>query len=247
MKPIDAATTILALCFVPWSSPVQAQASANSCITGHCLAFELPNINCLDLGAIHDSFIHEYACPSEPKPKSPAGSCGVERWAVKTLADPAAADYAKFTATPVEDSSIPKLVKLSAPTRQELMHATTSRFSDEVRKVRVQAVVLGYKLETDSDFHIVLGDPDDPTITMVSEIPSPACAPERWRSTFTTLRAQFVHDFAQPIARYHKLTTPRRVTVMGVFFFDFLHGQTGVAPNGAEIHPILQYSISSSR
>ena len=27
-------------------------------------------------------------------------------------------------------------------------------------------------------------------------------------------------------------------TVMGVGFFDFLHGQDGVAPNGIELHPV---------
>src|SRR5260370_24033532 len=29
------------------------------------------------------------------------------------------------------------------------------------------------------------------------------------------------------------------VTIVGVPFFDFMHGQTGVAPNGIELHAIL--------
>ena len=29
-----------------------------------------------------------------------------------------------------------------------------------------------------------------------------------------------------------------RARVTGVAFFDFLHGQTGVAPNGIELHPV---------
>jgi len=29
------------------------------------------------------------------------------------------------------------------------------------------------------------------------------------------------------------------LTVTGVAFFDVLHGQEGVAPNGIELHPIL--------
>jgi len=32
-----------------------------------------------------------------------------------------------------------------------------------------------------------------------------------------------------------------RAVVTGVAFFDFLHGQTGVAPNGIELHPILGF------
>jgi hypothetical protein len=30
-------------------------------------------------------------------------------------------------------------------------------------------------------------------------------------------------------------------TVTGVAFFDFQHGQTGVAPNAIELHPILAF------
>jgi len=29
------------------------------------------------------------------------------------------------------------------------------------------------------------------------------------------------------------------VQIKGVGMFDFLHGQTGVAPNGIELHPVL--------
>jgi len=34
--------------------------------------------------------------------------------------------------------------------------------------------------------------------------------------------------------------------VTGVGFFDFLHGQTGVAPNGIELHPLLDISFGAS-
>ena len=33
-----------------------------------------------------------------------------------------------------------------------------------------------------------------------------------------------------------------RAQITGVAFFDFLHGQTGVAPNGIELHPVLGFS-----
>jgi hypothetical protein len=36
-----------------------------------------------------------------------------------------------------------------------------------------------------------------------------------------------------------------RARVTGVAFFDFLHGQTGVAPNAIELHPILGFSCPS--
>jgi hypothetical protein len=37
----------------------------------------------------------------------------------------------------------------------------------------------------------------------------------------------------------------RRARVSGVAFFDFLHGQTGVAPNGIELHPVLGFACLS--
>jgi hypothetical protein len=43
-----------------------------------------------------------------------------------------------------------------------------------------------------------------------------------------------------PATRDLKLCVRRRVA-----FFDFLHGQTGVAPNGIELHPILGFACLS--
>ena len=36
-----------------------------------------------------------------------------------------------------------------------------------------------------------------------------------------------------------------RARVVGVAFFDYFHGQTGVAPNAIELHPILGFSCLS--
>jgi hypothetical protein len=32
------------------------------------------------------------------------------------------------------------------------------------------------------------------------------------------------------------------VTIVGIGFWDEKHGQTGVAPNGIELHPVLRFS-----
>jgi hypothetical protein len=42
-------------------------------------------------------------------------------------------------------------------------------------------------------------------------------------------------------------TRPRlpQCEVTGVAFFDFNHGQTGVAPNAIELHPILGFRCLS--
>ena len=36
-------------------------------------------------------------------------------------------------------------------------------------------------------------------------------------------------------------------TITGVAFFDDLHRQRGVAPNGIELHPLLSFVSSSCR
>jgi hypothetical protein len=42
---------------------------------------------------------------------------------------------------------------------------------------------------------------------------------------------------AMVVARSH-VRLCRRAKITGVAFFDFKHGQTGVAPNAIELHPI---------
>lgn len=166
--------------------------------------------------------------------------CGTERWPVKTLADPqgkAMFDSGATVATIAELSAIP------APTRKELMEAMSTRFPAEVRAGRklVHAVVLGFKLETDSDIHIVLADPKAQTETMVAEIPSPGCVPKEYRSYIAGIRASFVQAFGTPTPRMKRLSQPKPIQAEGVFFFDMLHGQTGVAKNGVELHPLLYW------
>ena len=45
------------------------------------------------------------------------------------------------------------------------------------------------------------------------------------------------------LARFERISGT--VTVTGVGFFDVLHGQTGVAPNGIELHPVLAINIAA--
>jgi uncharacterized protein (TIGR03437 family) len=74
--------------------------------------------------------------------------------------------------------------------------------------------------------------------TMIAEIPLPGCVGlgSPFAPAITTARAAFN---AQLTAATSFKTANVPVLVKGVGFFDFLHGQTGVAPNGIELHPIL--------
>jgi hypothetical protein len=57
-----------------------------------------------------------------------------------------------------------------------------------------------------------------------------------WKAAVGRARGTFESE-------YVATASPRRVnrllSVRGVVFFDVLHGQLGVAPNGIELHPVL--------
>jgi hypothetical protein len=75
---------------------------------------------------------------------------------------------------------------------------------------------------------------------MIAEIPSPSCVSTKslWKPQIrrarrsVTSRYIITHDSWTHIRRY--------VTIKGLGFFDEIHGQTGVAPNGIELHPVTR-------
>jgi hypothetical protein len=169
-----------------------------------------------------------------------APTCGVERWAVKTGTDPNAG-----------------LVKLLNPVRTTInaMRALTAptlnpnppydpRFSPtEFTVFVINGMITAYKLEDDVDYHIVLQDPVGNT--MITEIPSPACdgSTSPFDAAVAAVRAKFDARL-NATDSFQIANLPVQMT--GVGFFDFLHGQTGVAPNGIELHPILDMTFTTA-
>jgi hypothetical protein len=97
----------------------------------------------------------------------------------------------------------------------------------------------------DGDYHLILQA--DTGQTMVAEIPSPSCYSGNntdIRSQFQTARdaidAAFLHGERRGLSR---ITSDAKVEVTGVGFFDFVHGQMGMAPNGFELHPVLSIQL----
>jgi hypothetical protein len=145
-----------------------------------------------------------------------AAACGVERWTVKTLQD-------RPRLIPVRYTTIAFLVSRPAPTT-----LPDTRLPFERHIYRVRAAVTLVRQEDDSDLHVVIEDAHGRT--MITEAPLPACAP---RATLARRR-----QMAQTRAAVRVCA---RASVTGVAFFDFQHGQTGVAPNAIELHPILGF------
>jgi uncharacterized protein (TIGR03437 family) len=101
----------------------------------------------------------------------------------------------------------------------------------------LNATLTEFKLESDdSDYHLVLSDSAGKT--MIAEIPAPNCvgSSSPFKPSISNSRSQFD-------ARFKATTTFKTanipVQIRGVGFFDFKHGQTGVALNAIELHPVL--------
>jgi hypothetical protein len=79
---------------------------------------------------------------------------------------------------------------------------------------------------------------------MIAEIPRPTCVATSspFYRAVSQLRPRFASHFGNAAG---KKNLHERVRVTGVGFFDFIHGQTGVAPNGIEIHPVLGITFLS--
>ncbi len=103
--------------------------------------------------------------------------------------------------------------------------------------------LLEYKFEDDSDYHLVLQDSSGNT--MIAEIPNPGCvgSGSPFAADIINARMKFNAMFTASTS-FQFANVPVQIT--GVGMFDFLHGQTGVAPNGIEIHPVLDISFPSS-
>ena len=144
-------------------------------------------------------------------------ACGTERWTVKTLQD-------QPTLLPVQATTIAHLTSLPAPA--ELPDA---RLPFERHVFKVRAAVTLVRHERDSDLHVVLQDAAGNH--MIAEAPLPSCAPNA-----TALRRQQLATVRAAVR------TCTAAVVTGVAFFDFQHGQTGVAPNAIELHPILAFT-----
>jgi hypothetical protein len=186
------------------------------------------------------------------------GSCGVERWDEKTLStvDPASApiiavqnegrsvltNIPNLRAMPVPGGSAPTGLRVAGSAEQEQWKLAGTH-------------VIAYKLEADSDYHLELKSAINGT-TMIAEIPDPGCVSNPAAKTLITQARNAFNTAVAPNAPtgYYQYLNPNpapingvpqppgmRVTLTGPAFFDFIHGQLGVAPNGIEIHPVLSF------
>lgn len=162
-------------------------------------------------------------------------ACGTERWSVKTLSD---ADARRVNLVP-STTTVAKLGRLPAPAT-----LPDRRLPAELR-YRIHARLVAYKLEDDGDVHLVVADPASGA-TMIVEFPNSGCthgAPSADRHQVAVAKRALIAACGPPTSS--RFTTLHgTATISGVLFFDFKHGQRGVAPNAVELHPVIGFVSS---
>ena len=175
--------------------------------------------------------------PSHSPTPTPNPHCPDERAAVKLGTD-ADADLVNLT------SAVPTTIEAMQGWPAPSIIPLRNRISPyETTVWALDAVLVEYKLETDSDYHLVLADANGNTL--IAELTSPACASgSRFAPYISSARAEFDAVLsATPAFQPANIA----VHVAGIGMFDFLHGQTGGAPNGIELHSVLYISFDAQR
>src|SRR5215469_18353966 len=166
-----------------------------------------------------------------------AAQCGVERWSVKTCTD---ADAGLVNLNSSTSTTITNMRAFAAPNP---IPANNRVSGPETTVWVINATLTLFKLESDSDYHLVIQDASGNT--MITEIPSSSCvgAGSPFLAGITNARSEFDAKFTATTS-FQTANIPVKVT--GVGMFDFLHGQTGVAPNGIELHAVLDIVFNPS-
>lgn len=164
-------------------------------------------------------------------------ACGVERWPEKTLQDKRAR---RVSFTPVR-TTVDRL-------RRKVVRRDSQGYRQgpvETTTYRVRARLVSAKSEDDGDIHLVIASLTHRDRTMIVEFPSAECISRASAAARRKMRA--AHDAFDRLvggASGSFRSLSGIATIDGVGFFDFIHGQTGVAPNGIELHPVTRFTRS---
>jgi hypothetical protein len=161
-------------------------------------------------------------------------ACGDWRWLVKTGAD---ADRRT-----VDRRAMTVTVRYLRTRHKPSSYPQDRRIRPiELHTFQIDRVhLVAFREEDDSDYHLIIKD--SAGRSMIAEIPAPGCvkAKSLWRKEIASVRSYFNHHYA--VTRYWK-DTRATIDIRGLGFFDELHGQAGVAPNGVELHPVIWMKI----
>lgn len=180
---------------------------------------------------------------------------GGARWPLKVMSDH------NDPRDRVDDNLNADVIKLNEVQPQSVAFMRGLTAPDPLKPIRVKNEMQVYRLagvrlrkmkhEADGDIHLVIADPVTKG-TMIVEFPDKRCLEPPFGSTRADARDMMNaarrklrrRCGAWPSDHFKKLRGT--ATIDGVAFFDRLHGQSGVAPNGIELHPVLAFTHAKS-
>jgi hypothetical protein len=153
---------------------------------------------------------------------------------VKTLSD------AEATRVNLEDVTSTTIAALNGFDAHCASLPPARTFPEEFRVYEVTGVVRLTRNEDDRDVHIALSDPSDASQTIVVEVADPACS--------GAVQSPYASTLTRTRAMYESLGTlaGKTVSIRGVGFYDFDHGQTGRSRSCLELHPVVSIALVSS-
>ena len=164
-------------------------------------------------------------------------TCGHELWPLKTLSDPQRrlVDlHPRATTVKAIGDRVPP--RLTPSTR-------TTAFERHTWRVRAQ--IIAFRIQPDSDIHLVLVSHGAP---LIAEMTRADCVLHRTRDrkAITKARTDLVLKCRRPLFTWTRIRVV--ASLSGVGFWDYRRGQRGHAPNYAELHPVTAFrAISGCR
>jgi len=165
-----------------------------------------------------------------------AAGCAFNRPAVKSLRDRDASQLRIDTAIDTSVAALNAIPAHCGPTGDHRVR------DEEFRVYQVIGRIRRVKRERDHDIHIVLEDPDSPSLHLVIELDDPdfrGNAQSPYRDRLAAARRMFDQLVDQAGARQLDDLVGMVVSVTGVGFFDLNHFQVGRSRSCIELHPIL--------
>jgi hypothetical protein len=171
-----------------------------------------------------------FASCSKPT-ESPQPECGIERWHVKNLLDPEAMAirWSPLSSSIAQQDSFARIT----------INENTPRLDFEKQATSIECTIVQFVKEDDGDIHLVLQDAA--LDSMIAEIPSTDCAEVAGSPHASDFKAAYEwvrEHLGNPSTSFK--TANANVTITGVLFQDFDHGQKGHAKNYREIHPVTK-------
>ena len=166
-----------------------------------------------------------------------SAQCNSDRWSIKTGTD-SEASLVNLNST--TSTTVANLRSLSAPAN---IPENNRIKPTETTLWVMSATLVKFVHAYDSDYHMVFAD--SAGRTMIGEIPDPNCVGpgSPFAAGIAHARAQFDARFTAT-QNFQTVNVPVQIT--GVGFFDYQEGQEGIAPNGIELHPIIDIIFNPS-